>query len=51
MNISKEVGGILKFQLVHKSTPHPALFYQNMTLKFLRDRKSKADRPISSYNL
>ncbi len=31
--VSKEVGGILKIQRVHKSPPHPALFYQNMTLK------------------
>ena len=32
--VSKEVDGILKFQRVHKSPPYPALFYQNMTLKF-----------------
>ena len=30
--VSKEVGGILKFQYVHKSPPHTSLFYQKMTL-------------------
>ena len=45
--VSKEVGGILKFQRVHKSPPHPALFYQKMTLNTQTDRLTdKATRSI-----
>ncbi len=41
--VSQEVDGILKFQLVHKSSPHPALFYQKMTLNSCHNAGKKAN--------